>query len=57
MAILCDFFAYFGKKMVATATSLDPCKQKTSYLDWSTPKTIPHITRHFVTNCYTCDVS
>jgi len=36
-----DFLAYFGQNLVAMATSLRPLQSKMSYLDWSTPKTIP----------------
>jgi len=41
MAIFVIFLAYFGQNLVAMATSLRPLQSKMSYLDWSTPKTIP----------------
>jgi len=43
----CDIFAYFGQNLVATATSLTPSQSEISYLDWSTPKTIPYKNQEF----------
>jgi len=37
----CHFLAYFGQNLVAVATSLRPLQPEISYLDWSTPITIP----------------
>ena len=35
------FLACFGQNLVAMATSLRPLQSEMSYLDWSSPKTIP----------------
>jgi len=39
MAILCEFLAYFGQKLVAMATSYRPLQSEMFSLDWRTTKT------------------
>jgi len=38
---LLSFLVYFGQNLVTMATSFRPLQSEMSYLDWSTPKTIP----------------
>jgi len=55
LAIFVIFWPILAK-IIAMATPLRPLQSEMSYLNWSTPKTIPYRTINFVNSCYTSEV-